>query len=171
MLTALITSMIKLISIQFILCFSLLLCACQGLADNTHPHKEPHITVPLLEGKLKAIPLKIEVADTPETLQQGLMFRKELPENQGMLFIFQESRYLSFWMKNTLIPLSIAFLDEHFVIVDIQDMDPLDETLHRSKKPARYALEVNQGWFKKHQIAIGDTLNVPLSQKKPVATP
>ncbi len=100
--------------------------------------------------------LFVEVAVTEEERALGLMYREFLPENSGMLFIFEDEDYLSFWMKNTMIPLSIAFIDSDGVIVDIQDMEPYTTTPHISKKPARYALEVNQGWFKKHGVKVGD---------------
>lgn len=101
--------------------------------------------------------LKVEIADTPLSRQRGLMFRENLPEDEGMLFVFERVDYLSFWMKNTLIPLSIAFIDAEGKIVQMEDMEPLDEqTHHRSVRPALYALEVNQGWFERHGVQIGD---------------
>ena len=100
--------------------------------------------------------LFVEVAVTEEERALGLMYREFLPENGGMLFIFEDEDYLSFWMKNTMIPLSIAFINSDGVIVDIQDMEPFTTTPHVSKKPARFALEVNQGWFKKHGVKVGD---------------
>jgi len=100
--------------------------------------------------------LFVEVAVTEEERALGLMYREFLPENGGMLFIFEDEDYLSFWMKNTMIPLSIAFINSDGVIVDIQDMEPYTTTPHVSKKPAQFALEVNQGWFKKHGVKVGD---------------
>lgn len=99
--------------------------------------------------------LQIELACSSEEQERGLMFRRELPENQGMLFVFEQEKSLNFWMKNTYLPLSIAYIDAAGQIVDIQDMQPLDETTHPSAKPARYALEVNQGWFKRHAVSVG----------------
>ncbi len=113
-----------------------------------------------LMGEIKGVKIKMEIAATPAEREMGLMFRDSLPENQGMLFVFDREEPLSFWMKNTKIPLSIAFLDRDFVIVDIQKMEPLSETTHISARPAMYALEVNQGFFEKHGIGIGDTLRV-----------
>ncbi|MBI2973168.1 MAG: DUF192 domain-containing protein [Armatimonadetes bacterium] len=105
--------------------------------------------------------LQVEVADTPETRSQGLMFRKRLAENAGMLFIFEEQSLWSFWMKNTLIPLSIAYIDTAWKIVDIKDMKVAPDPnvgpfeFYASRKPFKYALEVNQGYFKRKGIAIG----------------
>ena len=84
------------------------------------------------------------------------MNREELPENQGMLFVFESTRILSFWMRNTFIPLDIAFIDDAGKIVDIQRMEPLDESKsYTSAAPALYALEVNAGWFAKNTIKVG----------------
>ena len=77
-----------------------------------------------------------------------------------MLFVFSKDQVLSFWMRNTYLPLSIAYLDASGEIVDIQDMQPLDETAHPSAKPARYALEVNQGWFKRHSVLVGQQIRL-----------
>ena len=84
------------------------------------------------------------------------MHRKDLPSDQGMLFVYFRETELSFWMKNTYIPLSVAFINSDGVIVDIQHMEPETTTSHKSKKPALYALETNKGWFKKHGIKEGD---------------
>lgn len=107
---------------------------------------------------IKSDTLFVEVAITPQEREEGLMYREFLPENNGMLFIFEEESRLSFWMKNTFIPLSIAFINSKGVIVDIQQMVPMTTVSHVSKLPAKYALEVNKGWFKKHNIAVGDTV-------------
>ncbi len=96
-----------------------------------------------------------EVASTMTTRAQGLMHRKKLAPSAGMLFLFDESAGHCMWMKNTLIPLSVAFLDERGEIVNVEDMQPLDETTHCAAAPARFALEMNQGWFKKRGIGAG----------------
>ncbi len=102
------------------------------------------------------VTLEVELAQTDQQKERGLMERTELGENRGMFFVFEEEQTLSFWMKNTLIPLSIAYIDESGTIVDIQDMQPLDETPHPSAEPAKYALEVNQGFFDENGISVGD---------------
>jgi uncharacterized protein len=96
-----------------------------------------------------------EVVDTPETRARGLMYRKSMPDNHGMLFVFSDAEQQCFWMKNTIIPLSIAFLDDRGVIVNIADMAPQTEDNHCSEGPARYAIEMNQGWFAKRHIRAG----------------
>jgi len=99
--------------------------------------------------------LTVEVADTEATRMQGLMHRRILPENRGMLFVFREVTHHTMWMMNTYIPLSVAFLDEHGVIINIADMRPQTSDTHAAAKPAKYALEVNQGWFAKRSIKPG----------------
>ncbi len=105
--------------------------------------------------------LWVEIAATPEAQVQGLMFRDTLPENRGMLFVYPEPRRLVFWMRNTTIPLDLAFADEQGVIVEIQQMEPLSDSLHQAPQPVRYALEVNRGWFQRHGVQVGDTLKGP----------
>ncbi len=102
--------------------------------------------------------LTVEIADTNQTRAKGLMGRTELAEDRGMLFIYEETQRLVFWMKNTLIPLSIGFFDENQSLIQVLDMEPpLGKNLirYRSTAPALYALEVNQGWFEKHGIEPG----------------
>jgi len=100
--------------------------------------------------------LSVEIANTPSTRANGLMDRKTLPEDSGMLFQFTHSDYLRFWMKNTYIPLDIAFLDENGVIFQIAEMYPLSTRLVASHKPCKMALEVNHGWFDKNKLGVGD---------------
>ena len=99
--------------------------------------------------------LTAEVAATDESRMQGLMHRRILPENRGMLFVFRETGPQAMWMMNTYLPLSVAFLDERGVIVNIADMQPHTRDTHASAKPAKYALELNQGWFAKRGIKPG----------------
>lgn len=99
--------------------------------------------------------IQTEVASTVGTRAQGLMQRKAMAQGAGMLFVFDETAVQCMWMKSTLIPLSVAFIDERGDIVNIADMQPLDETSHCASRPVRYALEMNQGWFKKRGIAPG----------------
>ncbi len=110
----------------------------------------PEISVTVNGHKLTA-----EVAHTDATRTRGLMHRRMLPENRGMLFIFPDASPLAFWMKNTYVPLSIAYLDDTGVIINITDMKPLTTTTYPSAGPAKYALEVNQGWFAKRGIGPG----------------
>ena len=100
--------------------------------------------------------LDVEVASDDPSRRLGLMHRKSLPENAGMLFMYREPQRLAFWMKNTHVPLSIAFIDDRGVIVQIKDMAPLDEREVHCDTPVRQALEVNQGWFERNGIKVGD---------------
>jgi len=105
------------------------------------------------------VQLFVEVASTPEAWERGLMFRKELPQNQGMLFVFPQASGSPFWMKNTLIPLSIAFADGEGVILRILDMTPCLSDPCPTYYPGvayRQALEVNQGWFRQNGVREGD---------------
>ena len=112
-----------------------------------------------IKAKINNKEYKFEIALTKEERQKGLMFRQELSKNSGMLFVYREKRYLSFYMKNTVIPLDIAFLDEFFRIINIEEMYPLDETSINSIEPAQFALEVNRGFFKKVGLKEGDIIN------------
>ena len=104
--------------------------------------------------------LDVEIADTPLKRSVGLMYRKNLDPESGMLFVFPESKSRSFWMKDTHIPLSIAYINEEGVITNIQNMDPLSLDSVPSKGNCRYALEVNKGWFDNHQIIPGDKVEI-----------
>lgn len=107
--------------------------------------------------------IDVEVADTPEKSQFGLMFRTELPRDEGMIFIYFEDTTGGFWMKNTLIPLSIAYFDLDGEIVDILDMEPCEEEFCPTYDPSaayRGALEVNQGAFERWGVEIGDTIRI-----------
>ncbi|MBB4841894.1 uncharacterized membrane protein (UPF0127 family) [Paucibacter oligotrophus] len=102
--------------------------------------------------------IKAEVARTFEQRQIGLMHRPSLPQGEGMLFVFEEANPQCFWMKNTLIPLSIAFVADDGTVLNLADMQPLSERSKCSAKPVRYALEMNQGWFAKRGIKPGSKL-------------
>lgn len=103
--------------------------------------------------------LSVEIADSQYKRQSGLMFRTVLDEDKGMFFIFPDADIHSFWMKNTFIPLSIAFIDENNIITQIEDMEPETEIPHTSRFKIKYVLEVNKGWFQKNNIKIGDKLS------------
>lgn len=99
-----------------------------------------------------------EVALTASQRSRGLMGRMEMADNMGMLFILEPHSRQCFWMRNTYIPLTIAFLDQDFKIMQLNDMTPLSEELHCSEEPVHFALEVNQGWFAQRDIQVGDYL-------------
>lgn len=118
----------------------------------------------LVDLKLNEIELQVEYADTVELRNKGLMFRKTLCEDCGMLFKFERSRHASMWMKNTFVALDIAFIRADGVIVDIKQMTPHDLTPIGSSQPVLYALEMNQNWFSRHQVEVGDSLELIRSQ-------
>lgn len=102
--------------------------------------------------------IQAEVAATPQTRQLGLMNRREMAAQHGMVFIFTEDARHCMWMKNTLLPLSVAFLDAGGRILNIEDMQPQTEDSHCARGPARYALEMNLGWFRERGVRVGDAI-------------
>ena len=106
--------------------------------------------------KVASHPLKVELAADEPQRMQGLMYRKSMGKEEGMLFVFDEPAYHSMWMKNTLIPLSVAFIDKDGVILNILDMEPQTLDSHMAAGPAVYALETNKGWFAAKKVKPGD---------------
>ena len=102
--------------------------------------------------------IRAAVAQTPEQRQTGLMFRREMAQHEGMLFVFEQASAQCFWMKNTLLPMSIAFLADDGSVVNIADMKPQALDSHCSAQPVRYVLEMNQGWFAKRGIKPGSKI-------------
>jgi uncharacterized membrane protein (UPF0127 family) len=112
---------------------------------------------------IKGAVLTVEVVDESAERSRGLMYREHLPENRGMLFVYPQPKILSFWMKNTHIPLSVAFIDEEMRIFVVYDMEPLRTDIdYISPGPAKYALEVNRGWFERHGVGVGDVIHIEL---------
>jgi uncharacterized membrane protein (UPF0127 family) len=105
--------------------------------------------------------MQVELARTEEERAQGLMYRRSLEDGKGMLFMYEHEDNLSFWMSNTYIPLSIAFISHEGRILEIHDMEPLNLNSVRSGVKARYALEVPRGWFSRAGIVPGDRLEIP----------
>lgn len=118
-----------------------------GTAGADMPQRE------LTLGKAR---LGVEVAASEADRQMGLMYRSSLPEGRGMVFVFPSDIRICMWMRNTLIPLSVAFFDKDGRVTNIEDMAPQTEDNHCSSRPARYALEVNRGWFGQHGVKVGD---------------
>jgi uncharacterized protein len=115
---------------------------------------------------LKRLPLSVgmhridaQVALAPEERQIGLMWRKSMPAHEGMLFIFEQPTQQCFWMRNTLIPLTAAFVQDDGIIVNLADMKPQTTNPHCSEKPVRYVLEMNVGWFTKKNIKAGSKIS------------
>ncbi|MDR0601791.1 MAG: DUF192 domain-containing protein [Treponema sp.] len=105
--------------------------------------------------------MQVEIARTDDERARGLMYRRNLEDGKGMLFVFEHEDNLSFWMSNTYIPLSIAFVSSEGRITEIRDMEPLNLNSVRSSRKARYALEVPRGWFDRVGIRPGDRLEIP----------
>lgn len=120
------------------------------LAQNT-----PQVNLPRIKLSAGMHLIDTQVAATPSQRETGLMFRKEMPNSEGMLFIFDDLAQQCFWMKNTLLPLSAAFVADDGAIVNLADMKPQSTDSHCSAKPVRYVLEMNQGWFAKKGIKAG----------------
>jgi uncharacterized membrane protein (UPF0127 family) len=137
---------------------SLLAAALLAPLPTAAQPSEPNPTLPQVFLQAGIHRIRAEVADSPEERARGLMLRKSLQANSGMLFVFENTAQHCFWMKNTLIPLTIAFLDNDGAIVTLTDMQPHDEASNCPAKPIRYALEMDQGWFKGKGIKTGDRL-------------
>ena len=144
--------------ISFIL-FLVVLSNCSVLSNCAGEEKFERIEL-VIESAGGPVIVMVEVANTPEQREQGLMHRKGLKDGDGMLFIFERDEILSFCMKNTIIPLSIAYIAHDGRIVEIHDMQPGNLSPIQSSRSARYALEVPQGWFGRVGIEIGDRLEV-----------
>jgi uncharacterized membrane protein (UPF0127 family) len=133
---------------------------CLALATATAPAQEPQPQrLPRVELHAGMHNISAEVAQSPDQRQIGLMYRQSMPTNDGMLFVFEDAQVHCFWMKNTLLPLSIAFLADDGKIVNIEDMAPNTEASHCPKQKVRYALEMNQGWFAKRGFKGGMKLD------------
>jgi hypothetical protein len=140
-----------------------LAAACAFVAPATARAASPLPTVTLT---IKGHKLTAEVAANPEVRATGLMHRFSLRPDSGMLFVFERSEPQAFWMKNTFIPLSIAFIDAEGRIVNIEDMAPQTENSHRSRGPVLYALEMRKGWFAERGIRAGDRVEGIEARKK-----
>lgn len=147
--------MLRPLAIIAVLAISLGLACGGGDGDGT-------ATIVVIGGdEGEGVELTVELARTAGERSRGLMLREELAEDGGMLFVFPGDTEAGFWMKDTLVSLSIAFIAEDGTILDIQDMEPLSEDKHRPPAPYRYALEVNQGWFEERGFGTGDRVEIP----------
>lgn len=118
----------------------------------------PETTVRVVADS-QILALSADVADTPETQQTGLMYVYQMPQDKGMLFVFDGDQIRSFWMQNTYIQLDMLFINSAGVIVDINEQaQPLSTTTYSSRAPARYVLEVNGGWCAANGVKVGDTV-------------
>jgi uncharacterized membrane protein (UPF0127 family) len=144
------------IYVKTVACVALLVAALIGGPAAAQDRAQPKLpTVPLTAGMHV---IQAELATTPGQQMIGMMHRRSMGANEGMLFVYDEPQRQCFWMRNTLIPLTIAFIDDDGRIVNTADMAPLDETSHCSDKPVRFALEMNQGWFDRRGLKSGSRL-------------
>jgi uncharacterized membrane protein (UPF0127 family) len=126
------------------------------------PQGQPQMDLPRAQLALGMYRLDVQVARAPQELETGLMFRQQMPPHEGMLFVFDRPGVQCFWMKNTLLPLTAAFVADDGKIVNLADMAPQTLDNHCSDKPVRYVLEVNQGWFAQRHIGAGARLKGPM---------
>ncbi|MGA1325362.1 MAG: DUF192 domain-containing protein [Rubrivivax sp.] len=134
-----------------------LLSACAAVLFSTAAPAQqvPQPKLPTVNLQAGMHNIVAEVARTPEQQQIGMMMRTQMAPHEGMLFVFDDRAPRCFWMKNTLLPLSIAFIDDDGTIVNLADMQPRSEQSHCATRPVRYALEMNQGWFAKRAVGPG----------------
>jgi uncharacterized membrane protein (UPF0127 family) len=143
-----------------LLATALVLSSLANAADKTPAPKTLTLTI----GKHA---IRAEIAQSDEERERGLMFRVKLGKNDGMVFTFDDPGYHSMWMMNTLIPLSVAFLDSNGVILNVEDMEPQTTDSHTAAGPASYAIETNKGWFAERRIGPGDKVaGLPRIQPK-----
>jgi len=121
----------------------------------------PQLNLPRVKLSAGMHQIDAQVAQTPTQRQIGLMFRREMPQHEGMLFVFEQPAPQCFWMKNTILPLTAAFVADDGTIVNLADMKPQTEDSHCSAKPVRFVLEMNQGWFAKKNLKAGAKLAGP----------
>jgi len=120
--------------------------------------QEPQMNLPRVKLTTGMHVIDAQVAQTPDQRMTGLMFRQEMPQHEGMLFVFDYPTQQCFWMKNTLLPLSVAFVSDDGTIANIEEMAPQTLDSHCSTKPVKYVLEMNKGWFSKKGIKPGAKL-------------
>jgi hypothetical protein len=135
------------------LLFALTLAALPALAQQP-----PQPALPVVQLNAGMHLIRAEVAADYGSRMTGLMFRTAMPSNVGMLFIFDDLERQCMWMKNTLLPLSVAFIDEHGTVINVEEMQPQTEDSHCASRPSRYALEMNRGWFAARGIKAGSRI-------------
>ena len=127
---------------------------------------QPQLQLPRVQLQAGMHQMQVQVAATPEQRSIGLMHRAEMPQGEGMLFAFEQATQQCFWMKNTLLPLTAAFITDDGTIVNLADMKPQTTDAHCSEQPVRWVLEMNQGWFAKRGIKAGFKLQGPVFRAK-----
>ncbi|MBI2744117.1 MAG: DUF192 domain-containing protein [Burkholderiales bacterium] len=149
---------------RFVLRLTFLFFALPGLGWS---QESPQLQLPRVTLSAGMHLIHAQVAATNEQRATGLMFRKEMPASEGMLFVFEQPSSQCFWMKNTLLPLTAAFVADDGTIVNLADMKPQTTNAHCSAKPVRYVLEMNQGWFAKRGIKAGSKLGGQPFERRP----
>jgi len=137
---------------------ALLTAVVHAQAPSAPDDGQPQMDLPRTQLTIGMYQLDVQVARSPQELETGLMFRRQMPTYEGMLFVFDRPGVQCFWMKNTRLPLTAAFVADDGTIVNLADMAPMTENNHCSTKPVRYVLEVNQGWFAQRHIQAGTKL-------------
>ena len=138
-----------------------------ALVQAAAAQESPQLNLPRVKLSAGMHQIDAQVAQTPAQRQIGLMFRREMPQHEGMLFMFEQPATQCFWMKNTLLPLTAAFIADDGTIVNLADMKPQTTQSHCSARPVRFVLEMNQGWFAKRNIKAGARLGgAPFEQRR-----
>jgi uncharacterized membrane protein (UPF0127 family) len=126
-----------------------------ALAGGVQAQETPQLDLPRIRLSAGIHLIDTQLAMAPDQRSKGLMFRREMPQNEGMLFVFEQASRQCFWMKNTLLPLTAAFVADDGTITNLENMAPQTTNTHCSVKPVRFVLEMNQGWFAKRGIKAG----------------
>ena len=129
-----------------------------AMAQTAAAQESPQLNLPRVKLSTGMHQIDAQVAQTPAQRQIGLMHRREMPQHEGMLFVFEQPATQCFWMKNTLLPLTAAFVADDGTIVNLADMKPQTEDSHCSARPGRFVLEMNQGWFGRKNLKAGSRL-------------
>ena len=145
---------------------SALLFIAFGLSGLSQAQSKPQLDLPKIKLSAGMHLIDTQVASTPDQRATGLMFRQEMPQGEGMLFVFEEATPQCFWMKNTLLPLTAAFIADDGTIVNLANMKPQTTDSHCSAKPVRYVLEMNLGWFENKGLKAGSKLGGPPFSKQ-----
>ena len=127
---------------------------------------QPQLQLPRIQLQAGMHQIQAQVAANPDQRSIGLMHRAEMPQSEGMLFAFEQASQQCFWMKNTILPLTAAFIADDGTIVNLADMKPQTTDAHCSEQPVRWVLEMNQGWFAKRGIKAGFKLQGPVFKGK-----
>ena len=123
-----------------------------------HAQQQPQTDLDRTKLSIGLYKIDVQIAQTSQQREIGLMFRKDMPQAEGMIFVFEQPATQCFWMRNTILPLTAAFVADDGRIVNLADMQPMTENSHCSTEPVRYVLEMNQGWFAKKNIKKGAKL-------------